>query len=110
VPYLTKITALFVLQFPKIYLFLTSVPIDTSSQGLHRARNTGLLQLQRPFELIPNFAQDAWVHCRETFGEGNVLIVSNSAGTMMDPGDLQVCSCSSCMLPSSRPTVPILAV
>ena len=34
--------------------------------------------------------QDAWGECRETFGEGNVIIVSNSAGTWVDPGGIQV--------------------
>ena len=34
--------------------------------------------------------QDAWDDCRETFGEGNVIIVSNSAGAWVDPGGIQV--------------------
>ncbi|KDQ50894.1 hypothetical protein JAAARDRAFT_164326 [Jaapia argillacea MUCL 33604] len=38
--------------------------------------------------LVPEL-EDAWKECRETFGEGNVLIVSNSAGTTRDPGLLQ---------------------
>ena len=33
---------------------------------------------------------DAWIQCRSTFGSDNVLIVSNSAGTQMDPGGIQV--------------------
>lgn len=32
---------------------------------------------------------DAWKECREAFGEGNVLIVSNSVGTRLDPGLIQ---------------------
>ncbi|TFK74687.1 hypothetical protein BDN72DRAFT_789008 [Pluteus cervinus] len=39
-------------------------------------------------ELVPEL-KDAWNKCRETFGEGNVLIVSNSAGTKLDPGGIQ---------------------
>ncbi|KAG6813757.1 hypothetical protein H0H92_007709 [Tricholoma furcatifolium] len=38
--------------------------------------------------LVPEI-QHAWNECRETFGEGNVLIVSNSAGTWLDPGGIQ---------------------
>jgi hypothetical protein len=33
--------------------------------------------------------QDAWQECRDVFGPGNVLIVSNSAGTRRDYGDIQ---------------------
>ncbi|PPQ71829.1 hypothetical protein CVT24_006954, partial [Panaeolus cyanescens] len=38
--------------------------------------------------LVPEL-EEAWKECRETFGEGNVLIVSNSAGTYLDAGGLQ---------------------
>ncbi|KAH9949264.1 HAD phosphatase [Amylocystis lapponica] len=38
--------------------------------------------------LVPEL-QDAWRECRETFGEGNVLVVSNSAGSHLDAGDIQ---------------------
>ncbi|KAF8806604.1 hypothetical protein BYT27DRAFT_7168064 [Phlegmacium glaucopus] len=38
--------------------------------------------------LVPEL-QEAWQQCRETFGEGNVLIVSNSAGTVLDAGGIQ---------------------
>ncbi|KAJ3514484.1 hypothetical protein NLJ89_g2347 [Agrocybe chaxingu] len=38
--------------------------------------------------LVPEL-QDAWKSCRDTFGEGNVLIVSNSAGTYLDAGGIQ---------------------
>ncbi|KAF9047501.1 mitochondrial PGP phosphatase-domain-containing protein [Panaeolus papilionaceus] len=38
--------------------------------------------------LVPEL-QEAWKGCRETFGEHNVLIVSNSAGTYLDAGGLQ---------------------
>ncbi|TFK44958.1 mitochondrial PGP phosphatase-domain-containing protein [Crucibulum laeve] len=43
-----------------------------------------------PYEdkLIPEL-QEAWDECRETFGKGNVLIVSNSAGTYLDAGGIQ---------------------
>ena len=41
--------------------------------------------------LCVEFFQDAWRECRETFGEGNVLVVSNSAGTpQYDAGGIQV--------------------
>ncbi|KAF5322069.1 hypothetical protein D9619_001632 [Psilocybe cf. subviscida] len=38
--------------------------------------------------LVPEL-QEAWKTCRETFGEDNVLIVSNSAGTYLDAGGIQ---------------------
>ncbi|KAL4079136.1 HAD phosphatase, partial [Scleroderma citrinum] len=43
--------------------------------------------------LVPEL-QGAWKECREAFGEGNVLIVSNSAGTRDDPGGIQAESVS----------------
>ncbi|KAI0045524.1 HAD-superfamily phosphatase [Auriscalpium vulgare] len=39
-------------------------------------------------KLVPEL-KDAWRECGETFGPGNVLIVSNSAGTAEDPSLLQ---------------------
>ncbi|KAK2463067.1 hypothetical protein APHAL10511_004722 [Amanita phalloides] len=33
--------------------------------------------------------EDAWYECREAFGQGNVIIVSNTAGTWVDPGGIQ---------------------
>ncbi|KAF5385841.1 hypothetical protein D9615_002321 [Tricholomella constricta] len=46
--------------------------------------------LTRPHKdtVVPEI-QEAWDECRSTFGEGNVLIVSNSAGTWLDPGGIQ---------------------
>ncbi|KAH7928714.1 HAD-superfamily phosphatase [Leucogyrophana mollusca] len=38
--------------------------------------------------------QDAWKECRDAFGEGNILIVSNSAGTRFDDGEIQAESVS----------------
>jgi len=38
--------------------------------------------------LVPDI-ENAWAECKETFGEGNVIIVSNSAGTWVDPGGIQ---------------------
>ncbi|KJA28779.1 hypothetical protein HYPSUDRAFT_211438 [Hypholoma sublateritium FD-334 SS-4] len=38
--------------------------------------------------LVPEL-QESWQECREAFGEGNVLIVSNSAGTYLDAGGMQ---------------------
>ncbi|KAI6145531.1 HAD phosphatase [Pisolithus tinctorius] len=43
--------------------------------------------------LVPEL-KDAWRECREVFGERNVLIVSNSAGTGDDPGGIQAESVS----------------
>ncbi|KAJ2918607.1 hypothetical protein MD484_g1818, partial [Candolleomyces efflorescens] len=43
--------------------------------------------------LVPEL-QDTWKECLETFGEGNVLIVSNSAGTYLDAGGIQAESVS----------------
>ncbi|EMD33173.1 hypothetical protein CERSUDRAFT_108356 [Gelatoporia subvermispora B] len=37
--------------------------------------------------LVPEL-QEAWRICRETFGEGNVLIVSNTAGSHQDAGGI----------------------
>lgn len=34
--------------------------------------------------------QEAWKECRETFGPGNVLIVSNTAGSHTDVGEIEV--------------------
>ncbi|KAF6763004.1 mitochondrial PGP phosphatase-domain-containing protein [Ephemerocybe angulata] len=39
-------------------------------------------------QLVPELT-DAWKECIETFGEANVLIVSNSAGTHLDAGGIQ---------------------
>ncbi|KAF5355060.1 hypothetical protein D9756_005514 [Leucocoprinus leucothites] len=38
--------------------------------------------------LVPEL-ETAWAECRKTFGESNVIIVSNSAGTHTDPGGIQ---------------------
>ncbi|KAF9804659.1 hypothetical protein IEO21_09312 [Rhodonia placenta] len=38
--------------------------------------------------LVPEL-KDAWRECREIFGENNVLIVSNSAGSRLDAGEIQ---------------------
>jgi len=38
--------------------------------------------------IVPQI-QEAWDQCLEVFGKGNVLIVSNSAGTLADPGAIQ---------------------
>ncbi|KAI9060458.1 HAD phosphatase [Trametes sanguinea] len=38
--------------------------------------------------LVPELAE-AWRECRETFGPGNVLIVSNTAGSHLDSGELE---------------------
>ncbi|KAI9568855.1 HAD phosphatase [Boletus coccyginus] len=43
--------------------------------------------------LVPQL-EDAWKECRDVFGEGNVLIVSNSAGTKHDAGQVQAESVS----------------
>ncbi|RUS34754.1 hypothetical protein BC938DRAFT_478750 [Jimgerdemannia flammicorona] len=47
--------------------------------------------LTAPYQSIiyPPF-QDAWNECKEAFGEENVVIVSNSAGTHDDVGGKQV--------------------
>lgn len=39
-------------------------------------------------QLIPEL-HDAWKECHKAFGDGNVLIVSNSVGTRLDPGLIQ---------------------
>ncbi|KAJ3575289.1 hypothetical protein NP233_g1200 [Leucocoprinus birnbaumii] len=43
--------------------------------------------------LVPEL-ETAWSECRKTFGENNVIIVSNSAGTHTDPGGIQAESVS----------------
>ncbi|KAF8886025.1 mitochondrial PGP phosphatase-domain-containing protein [Infundibulicybe gibba] len=42
--------------------------------------------------LVPEL--ETWIECLETFGPGNVLVVSNSAGSRDDPGGLQAESVS----------------
>ncbi|KAF9460729.1 mitochondrial PGP phosphatase-domain-containing protein [Collybia nuda] len=63
--------------------------------ALHKAGYRGAvfdkdncLTLPHTDVIVPEI-QDAWDICRKTFGEGNILIVSNSAGTRMDPGGIQ---------------------
>jgi len=52
------------------------------------------LTLPHHDELVPELT-DAWRECRRTFGEGNVLVVSNSAGTTQhDAGGIQAESIS----------------
>ncbi|TCD64384.1 hypothetical protein EIP91_004131 [Steccherinum ochraceum] len=51
------------------------------------------LTLPHRDQLVPEL-KEAWQECREVFGEGNVLIVSNSAGTRLDPGEIQAESVS----------------
>ncbi|KAF7362327.1 hypothetical protein MVEN_00579300 [Mycena venus] len=46
------------------------------------------LTLPHKDELVPEL-RDAWDECRDAFGEGNVLIVSNSAGSNSDTGGIQ---------------------
>ncbi|KAJ7125202.1 mitochondrial PGP phosphatase-domain-containing protein [Mycena epipterygia] len=46
------------------------------------------LTLPNKDELVPEL-RDAWNECRQTFGDGNVLIVSNSAGSNHDTGGIQ---------------------
>ncbi|KAH9915908.1 mitochondrial PGP phosphatase-domain-containing protein [Fomitopsis serialis] len=43
--------------------------------------------------LVPDL-KDAWDECRKTFGPQNVLIVSNSAGSHLDAGEIQAESVS----------------
>ncbi|KAJ7503061.1 mitochondrial PGP phosphatase-domain-containing protein [Mycena galericulata] len=46
------------------------------------------LTLPKKDQLVPEL-HGAWDECRRTFGDGNVLIVSNSAGSKSDVGGLQ---------------------
>ncbi|KAJ7647756.1 mitochondrial PGP phosphatase-domain-containing protein [Roridomyces roridus] len=46
------------------------------------------LTLPHKDELVPEL-ESAWDECRKTFGDGNVLIVSNSAGCNADIGGIQ---------------------
>ncbi|KAG1746376.1 HAD phosphatase [Suillus lakei] len=43
--------------------------------------------------LVPQL-EDSWRECRKAFGEGNIIIVSNSAGTKFDAGGVQAESVS----------------
>ncbi|KAG2104055.1 HAD phosphatase [Suillus discolor] len=43
--------------------------------------------------LVPQL-EDAWKECREAFGDENIIIVSNSAGTKFDAGGIQAESVS----------------
>ncbi|PPQ93856.1 hypothetical protein CVT25_013565 [Psilocybe cyanescens] len=51
------------------------------------------LTLPHKDTLVPEL-QESWKSCKEAFGEGNVLIVSNSAGTHLDAGGIQAESVS----------------
>ncbi|EJF57248.1 HAD phosphatase [Dichomitus squalens] len=64
-------------------------------QALHKAGYRGAVFdkdncLTIPHEdcLVPELT-DAWRECRETFGPGNVLIVSNTAGSHIDVGEIE---------------------
>ncbi|KAI0919405.1 hypothetical protein AcV7_006153 [Taiwanofungus camphoratus] len=46
------------------------------------------LTLPHQDRLVPELTE-AWRECRETFGKGNVLLVSNSAGSHLDAGEIQ---------------------
>ncbi|KAI0056141.1 hypothetical protein BV25DRAFT_1814552 [Artomyces pyxidatus] len=46
------------------------------------------LTLPHHDKLVPELT-DAWAECQDAFGAQNLLIVSNSAGTAKDPGQLQ---------------------
>ncbi|KAF9012579.1 mitochondrial PGP phosphatase-domain-containing protein [Cyathus striatus] len=64
-------------------------------QALRRAGYRGAvfdkdncLTIPHQDQLVPEL-KEAWEECKETFGAGNVLIVSNSAGTYLDAGGIQ---------------------
>ncbi|KAG9315967.1 hypothetical protein JVU11DRAFT_3623 [Chiua virens] len=48
------------------------------------------LSHRRILQVTHSSRQDAWKACRHVFGDGNILIVSNSAGTKHDAGQVQV--------------------
>ncbi|KAJ6593378.1 mitochondrial PGP phosphatase-domain-containing protein [Mycena capillaripes] len=54
------------------------------------------LTLPHKDELVPEL-RDAWDECRQTFGDGNVLIVSNSAGSNSDAAGIQAESVKRCL-------------
>ncbi|TFK84858.1 hypothetical protein K466DRAFT_552957 [Polyporus arcularius HHB13444] len=64
-------------------------------QALYRAGYRGAvfdkdncLTVPHEDRLVPELTE-AWKECRETFGPGNVLIVSNTAGSHMDVGEIE---------------------
>ncbi|RPD58150.1 hypothetical protein L226DRAFT_490419 [Lentinus tigrinus ALCF2SS1-7] len=64
-------------------------------QALYRAGYRGAvfdkdncLTVPHEDRLVPELTE-AWKECRETFGPGNVLIVSNTAGSHIDVGEIE---------------------
>ncbi|KAI0705316.1 mitochondrial PGP phosphatase-domain-containing protein [Cerioporus squamosus] len=64
-------------------------------QALYRAGYRGAvfdkdncLTVPHEDRLVPELTE-AWRECRETFGPGNVLIVSNTAGSHLDAGEIE---------------------
>ncbi|KAJ3884725.1 mitochondrial PGP phosphatase [Lentinula edodes] len=41
--------------------------------------------------LIPEIEEE-WKECKQVFGKGNVLVISNTAGAHVDAGGIQVCN------------------
>jgi hypothetical protein len=70
-----------------------SVDFTTSRYSNPRASGTFLCKYKPKYrhQLHHSTLQDSWNECREVFGEGNVLIVSNSAGSQLDAGAIKVC-------------------
>lgn len=64
--------------------------VDDTLQRPARSTTRGLSRQRYMARFTHSLQQDAWKECRGVFGEGNVLIVSNSAGTKHDAGQVQV--------------------
>jgi hypothetical protein len=71
-----------------------SVDFTTSRYSNPRASGTYLCKYKPKcrHQLHHSTLQDSWNECREVFGEDNVLIVSNSAGSQLDAGAIKVCA------------------
>ncbi|KIY65307.1 HAD-superfamily phosphatase [Cylindrobasidium torrendii FP15055 ss-10] len=90
------------LWFPRVILPSLSVK-DIRQLDFVALKNAGFrgavfdkdncLTIPHEDKLIPEL-QEAWTECRKVFGKGNVIVVSNSAGTQLDGGGIQAESVS----------------
>ena len=60
--------------------------VDDTRQRLAGSATRCLSHPRRMLAFTYSLRKDAWKECREVFGEGNVLIVSNSVGAKHDAG------------------------
>ena len=66
--------------------------VDPPSWRLPCTWLEGALDSSSPDLLSFCTLQEAWDECKSVFGKGNVIVVSNTAGTSYDDGGIQVCN------------------